>query len=92
MADPERMWYRIFKHILLSGNEPIFIAEVRGESHAVQAVDSLDARLSKEDKDAGWTHYRDKGTAMRQTTSPIKKKLAGGRRSAKSVRQNPRRR
>lgn len=92
MADPESCFYRIYKHIMGSGNDPIFVIEVRGESRAVRAVESLDAKLSQEEKDAGWIHYRDAGSSKRQMSSspPSRKKSVKGSRGRRPDRRNRR--
>ncbi len=89
---PESSFYRIFKHIMGSGNDPILVMEVRGESRAVRAVESLDAKLSQGEKDAGWIHYRDQGSSKRKTSSPppSRKKSVKGSRGRRPDRRNRR--
>jgi hypothetical protein len=60
-------WYQIYKHIIGSGGKETLVGEVRGESKAEQRVESLNANLSKEEREAGWRYYRNQGSAKRKT-------------------------
>jgi hypothetical protein len=90
MADPEKLWYQIVRHMSrptgdsVQGDHPVVVDEVRGEDAVGRAVAARDAKLSKEDLEAGWMHYALQGTSRRSSPSPAHlNKSKGGRRAAK---------
>ena len=75
------MWYRIVRTRIFGGTvERATEHEVRGESSAANLVDRLNAKLSDEDRVAGWHYLRDNGSMRRKGPVAKRRKTMPGMR------------
>jgi hypothetical protein len=62
MRDGEKYPYAIFRHNLRTLEGSTKVAVVMGQTRASQAVNYHDSKLTRDERDSGWSHY-----AMRTT-------------------------
>jgi hypothetical protein len=64
MLQGEKYPYEIIKHNFSTGQGSQVVGVVKGESVAQGFAESFTAKLSKEERDAGWRHFIQRTTRM----------------------------